>query len=84
MKWVGKKRTHCLQSLNGLSKEKRGEFTEETRTGNSIGFRERTALRFGGRKAQQRLDLENDSQLEEAIAVLTDINVYKETLARSD
>ena len=37
-----------------------------------------------GKKAQQLLDLQNDTQLEKAVAVLSDVSKYKETLAGRD
>ena len=74
-----------LTELERAFERERGEgFTEGLEPEIQLGLERELALRFGGRKAQQRLDLENDSQLEEAIAVLTDINIYNETLAKSD
>ena len=74
-----------LTELELVFERERGEgFTEGLEPEIQLGLERELALRFGGRKAQQRLDLENDSQLEEAIAVLTDIKIYNETLAKSD
>ena len=49
-----------------------------------LGLKRELVLRFKGKKAQQLLDLQNDIQLERAVAVLSDANKYKEALAGRD
>ena len=74
-----------LKELEKAFERERGEgFTVGLEQEIRFGLERELALRFKGKKAQQRLDLQNDIQLEKAVAVLSDVSKYKETLAGID
>jgi hypothetical protein len=59
-------------------------FTEGLESEIRLGLERELVLRVKGKKAQQLLDLQNDTQLEKAVIVLSDVSKYKETLAGRD
>ena len=67
-----------------FDKERSEGFTEGLEPEIRLGLERELVLRIKGKKAQQLLDLQNDTQLEKAVAVLSDVSGYKETLADSD
>ena len=67
-----------------FERERGGGFTEELEPEIRLGLKRELVLRFDGKRAQQLLDLQNDAQFEKAVAVLSDVSKYKETLAEKD
>ena len=74
-----------LRELEQVFERERGEgFTLGLEPEIRLGLERELELRFKGKKAQQLFDLQNDTQLEKAVAVLSDASRYKETLAGRD
>ncbi len=64
--------------------ERQKGFTEKVEPEIRFALERELALRYEGRKAQLKLELKGDPQLERAIDVLRDQEVYKEALAKKD
>ena len=67
-----------------FERERSEGFTEGLKPEIRLNLERALVLRVKGKKAQQLLDLQNDTQLEKAVAVLSDVSKYKETLAGRD
>ena len=80
-----KEASPLLSELERAFERERGEgFTEVLEPEIRLGLKRELVLRFDGKRAQQLLDLQNDAQLDKAVAVLGDLSRYKETLVGRD
>ena len=74
-----------LDKLEGsFEKERNKGFTEALEGEIRWGLEKELVLRYRGKKAQQRLELRGDPQLEKALEVLSNAKEYMEALVKKD
>ena len=77
--------SHSLDKLEGSFERERDKgFTESLEGEIRWGLEKELVLRYQGKKAQQRLELRGDPQLEKAIEILSNKNEYTEALVKKD
>ncbi len=69
---------------NAFSEEQKKGFTPKLESYIRTALRRELVLHFQGRKAEMLVELEEDSQLAEAIRVLLDREIYEQALAKKD